>query len=459
MRLRTLTLCAVQFVDVMGVTVVVAALPRMLASVHGSATDAGLLVPAYAVGFGGLLLLAARLGDRLGPRRIVLAGLALYAIGSVLCASAQAPAALLVGRFLQGVGAAASVPNALVLLIASAPRRERALSAWNATGGLAGAAGLLVGGLVTSSLGWRVIFWAGLAAVVVLALAIIRVTPADGEPTTERDHLNLPSVGLQTVTVAALVAAANATTHSWRITAALLAVVAILVPPLLIRERRTTSQLVPTRTRRRPGVLAGVAGSFGVTATTSPLVILTTLYFQDSEGFSPAGAGLMILPFSFAVVVGAAVATRLLRVATPLTILLSGLGMIGLAGLLAARQPSLVVVSLVMAGAGNGVGAVAAYALGTAVPPEEQGTVTGLLNTAAQLGTAIMVATAIGVATATGNPLNHRAGWLTVAATAALTCIACLWLHRRTLEGRRGRQVSGSTRTAAVMRAQEGGTP
>src|SRR4051812_3989388 len=435
-RIRTVTLCAVQFIDVMGVTVVVAALPRMLAAVHGSATDAGLLVPAYAVGFGGFLLLGARLGDRYGPRRVLLGGLALFALGCVLCAAAQAPAWLLAGRFLQGAGAATSVPNALVLLmkpVGSGKSRDRALSAWNATGGLAGASGLLVGGLVTSSLGWRVIFWASLGAVAVLALVLARLVSADEPSTTERKPLNLMSIVLQILSVAAIVAAANAVTDSWLVAGLLMAVAAVVVPRLLLRERRTATRLVPAAIRLRPRVLAGIIGSFGVTATTSPLVVLTTLYFQDVRGLGPAGAGLMILPFSFAVVGGAAAAGRLLQRATPRTVLLVGLATIGTGAFVAAWHPRVVVVlsALVLAGAGNGIGAVAAYALGTAVESEEQATATGLLNTAAQLGTAVMVAVAIGVATATGDPLNHRAGWLTVGLTAALTGLACQRLEYR----------------------------
>ncbi|MEV4266631.1 MFS transporter [Kribbella sp. NPDC049584] len=427
-RFRTAIICAVQFVDVMGVTVVVAALPRMLADVDAPAAYAGLLVPAYAVGFGGLLLLTARLGDLYGPRRVLLAGLAVFAAGSLLCAVAASPVWLVAGRLLQGVGAAASVPNALVLLVrpASQRGRGRVLSAWNATGGLAGASGLLVGGLVTSALGWRVIFWSGLVAVAVLAVAIVYVVVPD-EPAASRP-LNLPSISLQVLAVAALVGAANAANGSWRLAVLLLVVAAVAVPPLVIRERRTAEPLIPRGLRQRSGVAAGVIGSFGITATTSSLVVLTTLYFQDSRGLDAAHAGLLILPFSFAVVIGAAVAGRLLRLITPGTALLIALAMIGGSAVLAAAHPGLgiVLVALAVSGLGNGIGAVAAYALGTAVAPDEQAPAAGLLNTAAQLGTAIMVAVGISIADATGDPLKYRAGWITVAATAVLIAAGVL---------------------------------
>ncbi|GAA1516185.1 MFS transporter [Kribbella lupini] len=418
----------------MGVTVVVAALPRMLADLQGSPTQAGLLVPAYAVGFGGLLLLGARLGDARGPRRVLLAGLAVFALGSVLCAVAPAVSWLVAGRLLQGVAAAISIPNALVLLIgATEPgrSRNRALAAWNATGGLAGASGLLVGGLVTDSLGWRVIFWATLAATAVLALAIVRlVGPADARTATS---LNAGSVVLQVVSVSALVAAANAFGSSW-LAAGLLAVLAIaLVPALVVRERSTASPLIPPGIWRRHGTAGGVIGSFGITATTSTFVVITTLWFQDARGLGPGAAGLMILPFSFAVVLGAALAARLVKRGARL-VLVVGLILIGLGALGVVLEPEIpvTVVALVLSGFGNGIGAVAAYTLGTDVPAEEQASAAGLLNTAAQLGTAVMVALGVGIATAVGPGVDHTSGWLTVAATAAAVTAATLATRRRT---------------------------
>ncbi len=427
-RARTAVICAVQFVDVMGVTVVVAALPRMLADLQGSPTQAGLLVPAYAVGFGGLLLLGARLGDARGPRRVLLAGLAVFALGSVLCAVAPAVGWLVAGRLLQGVAAAISIPNALVLLIAATEpgrSRNRALAAWNATGGLAGATGLLIGGLATGSVGWRMIFWANLAATAVLALAIARlVRPTEARTPTP---LNAGSVTLQVLAVSALVAAANAAGASW-LAAGLLAVLAIaLVPPLVVRERSASTPLIPPGLWRRHGTAGGVIGSFGITATTSTFIVITTLWFQDARGLTPGAAGLMILPFSFAVVVGAALAARLVK-RGPRRVLLVGLILIGLGALGVVLRPEIpvMVVALVLSGLGNGLGAVAAYTLGTDVPPEEQAAAAGLLNTAAQLGTAVMVALGVGIATAVGPGVNHSSGWLTVALTAAVIITAIL---------------------------------
>src|SRR3954454_22647587 len=129
-------LCLVQFVDVLGVTVVVSALPTMLSSLGAGAAAAGPVMTAYAVFFGGLLMLGARLGDRYGHRRVLLAGLAVFASGSVVAATAATVAVLVAARCVQGLAAALSVPTALRLLTAATPGEElrrRALALWSAS--------------------------------------------------------------------------------------------------------------------------------------------------------------------------------------------------------------------------------------------------------------------------------------------------------------------------------------
>ncbi|MFZ0088205.1 MAG: MFS transporter, partial [Solirubrobacteraceae bacterium] len=136
-RLAVAALCAVQVVDVLGVTVVVAALPAMLVSVNATPSAAGVVATSYAMCFGGLLLLGARLGDRYGHRRVLLVGLVLFAGASVIAGSASSLAMLVVSRGLQGAAAAACVPAALRLLSAACRdegQRRRALGAWSAAG-------------------------------------------------------------------------------------------------------------------------------------------------------------------------------------------------------------------------------------------------------------------------------------------------------------------------------------
>jgi MFS family permease len=429
-------LCAVQFVDVMGVTVVVSALPRMLHDLDASPGQAGLLVPAYAVGFSSLLLLSAKLGDRHGHRRALIAGLVLFAIGSVVAAAAPSMTVLVMGRVVQGLAAAVSVPNALVLLSRATDEgsgRDRALGIWSASGGLAGATGLIVGGLATSVIGWRSIFWGNLVVTALLVTVLLVLVDRD-DRSSRTTPIDLRSVTLQVGAIAALVAAANTASTSWLMPLALMACAAAAAAALIVRERRSDSPLVPAGLWRRWGVGAGLIGSFGITATTSGFIIVATVYLQETEGFSPAAASLMILPFSVAVVVAAMVGGRITPVLGARRALVIGLVMIGVGATIATiwPLPAVVAAAIALAGAGNGLGAVAAYALGTSVPDDWQGSASGLLNTAAQIGTAVLVAVAVAVGTAASGSgsLDERAAWLVVCGTSIVVITAVLLASR-----------------------------
>lgn len=140
-------MCLLQFVDVLGVTVVVTALPRMLVDLHAPASSGGLVVTGYAAAFGGLLMFGARLGDRFGHRRAIVVSLVVLAGASVVGATAVPVPVLAAARAAQGAAAAVSVPAALRLLTtvtAAGAARERAVAAWSATGAMAGASGLVV---------------------------------------------------------------------------------------------------------------------------------------------------------------------------------------------------------------------------------------------------------------------------------------------------------------------------
>jgi len=174
---RTITtLCLVQFVDVLGVTVVVTALPSMLSGLGASSSAAPLVVTGYAMFFGGLLMLGARLGDRYGHKRVLLVGLGCFGVASLLAATAGTVAALVAARCLQGAAAALSVPTALRLLLEATPgedSRRRALAGWSVAGAVAGASGFLLGGLLTDLAGWRIVFWVNIPLAVLLATAVL----------------------------------------------------------------------------------------------------------------------------------------------------------------------------------------------------------------------------------------------------------------------------------------------
>ena len=209
-------LCLVQFMDVLGVTVVVTSLPAMLASLHAPESFGSLIATGYAMFFGGLLMLGARLGDRYGHRRTILASLAVFAVGALVAATAPSVLALAAGRCLQGAAAAASVPSALRLLTTLTEEgraRHRAIAAWSAAGAAAGASGFVVGGIVTDLTSWRVIFWAYLPLAAALVAVIAASVPRDGSRR-QAESLNLAGSAIFIAAVMAFVVGATLITQA-----------------------------------------------------------------------------------------------------------------------------------------------------------------------------------------------------------------------------------------------------
>src|SRR5215213_4237225 len=160
-RWAVIPLCGVQFVDVLGVTAAIAAIPAIIRGLSAPSEATGLLATVYAAFFGGLLVLGARLGDKYGPRRVLLIGLILFTAVAFLAATAQEILQLLAAIALEGAAAALSVLCALRLLlhVATDPRdRRTALAAWSATGAVAGVLGYVIGGVLTNVFGWQAIY-------------------------------------------------------------------------------------------------------------------------------------------------------------------------------------------------------------------------------------------------------------------------------------------------------------
>jgi MFS family permease len=418
------TLCLVQFTDVLGVTVVVTALPAMLAGLHAPASAAGLVSTGYAMCFGGLLMLGARLGDRFGHRRVLLCGLGLFGAASALAAAAPDVAVLVAGRSLQGAAAAASVPAALRLLNAAAPEgeaRRRGLAAWSAAGAAAGAGGFALGGALTGALGWRSLFWVDVPLAAALAVAVRRWAPAP--PAGVARRLDLPgALALTGAVMGAVLGGALLAEAGRRALGALaVAAAAALVAVLVVVERRTPEPLLPGAALRDRRLRAGVAAAALNTATTSSAVTLATLRLQGEEGLGPGAAALRLVPFSVGVVAGAALAAPLLRRSGARTAIALGLTAVAAGVALLLAGPGPLPAAAAVAGAGIGISSVGANALGTSVAPELQGTAAGALNTAAQLGTALGVAFLLALASAT----STATAWI-AAALLALTGAALL---------------------------------
>jgi MFS family permease len=426
-----IVLCAVQFLDVLGVTVVVSALPKMLDSVNASPSSGSLVATGYAMFFGGLLMFGARLGDRIGHRRVILLSLVASASGAVLAAASASVVALTAARCLQGAAAATAVPSALRLLTtvtAEGAERQRAVAAWSAAGAAAGASGFVVGGVLTALTSWRVIFWAYVPLSALLAAAVLRSVPPDRDRDPTRS-LNVISAALLTAVVMAIVVGTTvvARPRERLLGTVLLGLAIALAPAFAVVDRRSASPLLPRAVLRQPAVRQGALGALLNTAATSSVATLATLYLQNTLHRGPLTAAAALLPFSVAVIVGSSLAAPLLRRAPPQRVAAAGLAVIACGDavliLVASHVPALSA-CIAAGGFGIGVSSVATTTLGTSVALQSRGTASGVINTTAQLGTAIGIAVLVLVATATtGAPAADTArpaiAWAVAAVVAA----------------------------------------
>jgi MFS family permease len=430
-RRQVAALCGVQFVDVLGVTSAITAIPAMLEGLSAPAQATPILATVYAMFFGALLIVGARLGDRFGHRRVLLIGTTAFAIVGVVGASSQEIVQLVVARALQGGAAAVSVPSALWLLLDAAPEqsaRRSALAAWSASGAAAGALGFLVGGVLVDVFGWRAVFWANVPVGVLLVVAVWLLVPASS-PVDQAAKLDLFGALLLVAAVMLVIVGASLVEDRARLTAGgLLATAGLIVAAAFVAfQRRTRNPLVPRAAFASANLRTGTALSFVNTATTSSAGVLATLFLQEQLAASPVAAGLVLMPFSLAVIAGSALSKSLGARLTTRQLAATGLAAIAAGNLvLAITYGSIagIVVGVVVAGVGLGVASVAATAIGTDVVEALSGTASGLINTGAQLGTAIGVAALLVLAARADRPWPGTAiAWGVAAMIAGMSAL------------------------------------
>ena len=429
-RWAVIPLCGVQFVDVLGVTSAIAAIPAIIRGLSAPPEATGLLATVYAAFFGGLLVLGARLGDKYGPRRVLLIGLVLFTAVAFLAATAQEILQLLAAIALEGAAAALSVPCALRLLlhVAADPRdRRTALAAWSATGAVAGVLGYVIGGVLTNVLGWQAIYavYAPLGAF--LFAGVFLWVPNLGA-LDRRHRLDLVGAVLLLAAVMALIVGASLLDRPDLRSVALgsLTVGVLLTVIFAGQQHRAHTPLIPAAAARSKNLRSGSLVSFVNTATTSSAGVLATLLLQQHLGLSPLQAALALMPFSIAVIAGSMLSRPLGARLRDQRLCSVGLGGIAVGNLILAVTAGRIaglVAGVVVAGVGLGIAAVAATSLGTGVRNELTGSATGLLNTAAQLGTALGVAALVTVASIASPPTGTAIAWAAGAATAGLTSL------------------------------------
>jgi EmrB/QacA subfamily drug resistance transporter len=369
------------------------------------------VVNAYLIAFGGFLLLGGRAADLLGRRRVFMAGLAAVAVASLAAGFAATKGELIAARAAQGLGAAFISPAALSIvttLFTDGADRNRALGVWGAVSGAAGAAGVLLGGILTSGLSWKWVLWVNVPVTLIALSLTPRLIPESRAHQAER-HFDLAgavtiTAGLSTLAYAVL----DASTAGWGSAKiiGLLAAAAGLITAFVAIELRSTAPLVPLRIfRLRTLTGANVVGLL-LGASLFSMFFLITLYMQQVLHYSPIHAGLSYLPLAATTTVASAIGAQLVSRVGFKPILAAGMAILG-GGLfwfshIAVHGSFLgdILGASLLGATGLGFGFVAStIAAVSGVPEREQGLASGLINTTQQFGGALGLAILSTVAT------------------------------------------------------------
>lgn len=409
--------CSAQFVVVLDVTIVAIALSSIQRDLHVTAATLQWVVTAYVLVFGGFLLVAGRAADLWGRRRCFMAGMTLFTGASLACGLAPSPAALVVARAVQGLGAALVAPAALALLaqtFPSGPARHRAVGTWTAAAAGGGAAGWLLGGVISQGLGWPWVFLVNVP-IGVLAVALAPLLVAESRQRSATTRLDLAGAVTATAGLALLILGltqAQETAPTAPGTLAALGGALVLLAGFLALERRASDPLLPPGLLRHGTLARASLVAAALTAATTPPMFLATLYVQQVQGRSPAEAGLEFPPFNLAVVAGSLLGPRVAAAVGARAAMGAGLGGVTAGAALLACLPTgggylaFLLPAFVLMGGGLGCASVASTAAGTAAAgADRQGLASGLLNAAAQVGTAVGLAVLITLAAARGGQL------------------------------------------------------
>jgi EmrB/QacA subfamily drug resistance transporter len=395
---------------ILDATIVLVALPSIGADLGFSEQGLQWVLSAYALTFGGLLLLGGRAADLLGRRRLFMAGVLFFTAASLVCGLAWSPAALLAARVVQGVGAAIMTPTALSIIATTFPdgsERNKALGIWGALGGIGATAAWLIGGPLVDGPGWEWIFFIniplGLAALA-LSPVLLRESRATVAKRSYDPAGALTSTGALVLLVYALVEAPDTGWGDVR-TILLLAGSAVLLAAFALIESRHAAPLVPLRFLRSRTLVGANAVMLltGTLAVGMPFVL--TLYAQQVLGYSALKFGVGSVVLAVAVTAGAIVAQAAVLKVGIRPVAAAGMALMG-AGSLLLTQVSVsgsyfgdIFFGLLVFGPGVGLAFVTATVAALAgVAEHESGLASGLSNTALQIGAAIGVAIATTVA-------------------------------------------------------------
>jgi EmrB/QacA subfamily drug resistance transporter len=398
--LALFVLCLGTFAILLDTTIVNIALPSMITDLHASLDQAVWVMNSYLLVFCALLIVASRLGDMLGPRRLFTAGLAVFALASAACGAAQSPGQLIAARIVQGIGAAALAPQAIVIIRGIFPRERMgaAFGVFSSMVGVAAVTGPTLGGVLTTYLSWRWVFYVNLpVAAAGIALAFLAVP----EVRAGRQHrLDLPGVVLASTGLAAVVyGLIEGQRHAWGEVAAGITIPEIIATGVVVLagfvawERHHHEPLVPLGLFGDRTFAIMVVLNVVVQFALQSMLLVNSINLQSVLGMTAVRAGLTGLPLTLALTALAPFAGRLTDRFGGKYVLLAGLvvyaaGIAGIAAVSSTRATSLTFAPVLLV-AGLGMGAVFAPMITMAMraaPPALAGAASGVLNTGRQLG-------------------------------------------------------------------------
>lgn len=421
-----------QFMVILDVTVVNVALPSIGSALGFAVADLPWVITIYVLFTGGLMLLGGRATDLLGRRRVFGVGLLVFTVASLASGLAWSPEALIAARAVQGLGAALLLPSALAVITTtySGAQRTVALTVWGAIGSAGVAAGVLLGGVITTLFGWEWIFLINVPVGVAIAAGAWRLLPASKPQPGVGARLDLLGAAVVMAGLVALVyAVAGTAEYGWLTgrTMILLGVAAALLAAFVMVERRGPEPLVPPATWRVRSLVVSAVVMLGGTAVLVGAFFLNTVYLQNALGYSALQTGLSFLPLALTIFAAAHLASHLLPHAGSRVVVILGLTLVTGAVLLLAAAPDQasyaidLLPAFLLLGAGVGLVFVAASVTSMAdVEHEEAGLASGMMTTAHELGAAFGVAIMSAVAATSDDPASGYSNGLLSAAVLAV---------------------------------------
>lgn len=396
--------CMAQFMVILDATIVNVALPSIQTDLEMSDADLQWIVNSYTLVFGGFLLLGGRAGDLTGRKRIFLVGVVIFTFASLLNGLAPTSEALIVFRGLQGLGAALVAPAALSIITTTfeeGAERTKAMGVWAAIAVGGGAVGLVLGGVLTTTLSWPWIFYVNIPVGIAVFIASLRYVP---ESKDEHAHSSFDVAGAVTVTaglLALVYGIVKAQEKGWTSlhTGGFFAVAVVLLAAFVVIERRSAEPLVRMSIFRVRTVRAANVVMFLVAAGLFAMFYFNTLYLQRVLDYSALEAGLAFLPFTAGIIIGAGLSQKLVASLGAREVPLIGMPMAIVGLLLFIRlQPDGSYVTdllpgIMLASIGMGLTFVPVTLIATSgIPADDAGLASGLYNTSQQIGGALGLA-------------------------------------------------------------------